>query len=268
MSIKEKIVDFVDSAKGPVLDIVSDLIVPDVATDLVGHVATEAIATTVGELAGVFIPGVGNMILSYKQRRFERNIEILVSELIERQNEFNEYFSKLDDKIAREVKNIYMGIVSDHTIEVTQEEKIKYIVNGYVNLTKDGHPQEDVVMMYYDTLDELSLLDIRVLKLYTQSLSSSEDNIYNVMDDYEFDNSQIDLIKEKISRLGLIENKREGEYNKLFENVKNVMDYLDKAQKGTKNNKFKIQKMTNLKSNELTSYGRKFLRFISRNYEL
>jgi hypothetical protein len=169
--------------------------------------------------------------------------------------------------MATAVKNNYFGIITDHAIEVTQEKKIEYIINGYINLVKDGHPQEDVVMMYYDTLDELSLLDIRVLKLYSLTLTDSEDNIYKVHKDYEIEDSEVNLVREKLSRLGLIEGRREGEYDKVFENVKNVIDFLEKAQKGSKNNKLKVKKLTPFKSNKLTSYGNKFIRFFSQSKE-
>lgn len=260
----KKIKEIVEPAKGPMLDVVSDLFVPEIAENVAGNFVSDAVAGVIGKVAGSLVPGVGGMIMSYKQARFERNIERMISELMSRMDEFNQYFEKLDEDVAVQVKNQYFGIMSDHAAEVTQEDKIKFIVNGYVNIVKDGHPQEDVVMMYYDTLDELTLLDIRVLKLYTLYLNDDRDSFAQVWQDYGIDYTQTDLINEKLSRLGLIESHREADYNKLFDNVKNIIDYLEKEKKGMKNNRLKTSHLTPFKSNELTSYGQKFLKFFEK----
>lgn len=257
----KKIKEIIEPAEGPMLDVVSDLFVPEIAESAVGNFVSAATAEVIGEVAGSIIPGVSGMIMSYKQARFERNIEKMISELMARMDEFNQYFEKLDDEIASKIKSQFFGIMSDHVVKVTQEEKIKLIVNGYINLVKDGHPREDIVMMYYDTLDELTLLDIRVLKLYAMYMDEGSDSIVKIWSDYEIDHSQTNLIIEKLSRLGLIEDRRESDYNKLFDNVKNIMDFLQKLEKGAKNNKLKMTKLTTSKSNTLTSYGRRFLNF-------
>ncbi len=257
----KKVKEIIEPAKGPMLDLVSDLLVPEIAEEIAGNFVPAIVAGTVGEVAGSLIPGVGGMIMSYKQARFERNIEKMVSELIRRMDEFNRYFAELDDKIARQVRNQYFGIMADHAAEVTQEEKIELIVNGYINLVKDGHPQEDVVMMYYDTLDELTLLDIRMLKLKTLQLNDDKDNIIQIWRDYDIDQSQTNLINKKLSRLGLIESRKERDYEKLFDNVYNIIDYLEKDAKGARNNKLKVTHLIKSGSNVLTVYGRKFLDF-------
>ncbi len=257
----KKIKEIIEPAEGPMLDVVSDLFVPEIAEKAVGNFASAATAEVIGEVAGSFIPGVSGMIMSYKQARFERNIEKMISELMTRMDEFNQYFESLDDEIASKVKDQFFGIMTDHAAKATQEEKIKLIVNGYINLVKDGHPKEDIVMMYYDTLDELTLLDIRVLKLYAMYIDEDRDSIVRIWSDYEIDQTQTNLITEKLSRLGLIEDRRETDYNKLFDNVKNIMDYLQKLEKGTRNNKLKTTRLTTSKSNTLTSYGRRFLNF-------
>lgn len=259
----KKIKEMIEPAQGPMLDIVSDLFVPEIAEGIAENFVPAVVAGTVGEIAGSLIPGVGGMIMSYKQARFEKNIEKMISELMDRMNEFNQYYAELDDKIAQQVKNQYFGIMADHAAEVTQEEKIEYIVNGYINLVKDGHPQEDVVMMYYDTLDELTLLDLRVLKLKTLQLDEDKDSIVQIWQDYNIDRTQTKLINEKLSRLGLIESRRESDYDKLFENVRNMADYLEKAERGARNNRLKVSSLTKSNSNTLTVYGRRFLKFFS-----
>lgn len=257
----KKVKELIEPAEGPMLDMVSDLFVPGIAEGIAGNFVPAVVAGTIGEAAGSLIPGVSGMIMSYKQARFERNIEKMISELMKRMDEFNRYFEELDDHVATQVKNQYFGIMADHAAEVTQEEKIRLIVNGYINLIKDGHPQEDVVMMYYDTLDELTLLDIRMLKLRLSQLNDDSDSIVQVWQDYGIDRKQTDLINRKLSRLGLIESRKENEYEKLFDNVYNIIDYLEKGAKGAKNNKLKVYHLAKSNSNVLTAYGRRFLEF-------
>lgn len=263
----KKIKEIIEPAQGPMLDVVSDLFVPELAESVAKSFVPAAVAGVVGEVAGSIVPGVGGMIMSYKQAKFERNIEKMISELMSRMEEFNEYFIKLDDIIAEQVKGLYFGMISDHAAECTQEDKIEFIVNGYINLVKDGHPKEDVVMMYYDTLDELTLLDIRMLKLHTLYLNDDSDSIVQIWNDYEIDNIQTNLINEKLSRLGLLESRREREYDRLFENVKNIIDFLEKFERGTRNNRLKTKSLTQSKSNVLTSYGNRFLKFFGNQEE-
>lgn len=256
-----KVKEIIEPAKGPMLDVVSDLFVPEITEEIVGNFVPAVVAGAVGEVAGSLVPGVSGMIMSYKQARFERNIEKMVSELMKHMDEFNRYFAELEEKIAIQVKNQYFGIMADHVAEATQEEKIELIVNGYINLVKDGHPQEDVVMMYYDTLDELTLLDIRMLKLKTLYLNDDRDSVIKIWQDYGIDRSQTDLINKKLSRLGLVESHKENEYEKLFDNVHNIIDYLEKNSKGAKSNRLKVTHLTKSNSNVLTAYGRRFLKF-------
>lgn len=260
----KKVKEIIEPARGPMLDVVSDLFVPEIAEEIARNFVPAVVAGVVGEVAGSLIPGVGSMIMSYKQAQFERNIERMVSELMKRMDEFNQYFAELDDEIALQVKKQYFGIMADHAVSATQEEKIEFIVNGYINLVKDGHPQEDVVMMYYDTLDELTLLDIRMLKLKMLHLNDDRDSIIQVWQDYNIDQSQTNLINKKLSRLGLIESHKENEYEKLFDSVYNIIDYLEKDAKGARNNRLKVNHLTKSNSNVLTPYGRRFLKFFGR----
>jgi len=262
MSLKEKVGDFIESARGPVLDIVSDLVVPSVAKDVAGHYLAPMIAQGIGEVAGALVPGVGNMVLSYKQRRFERNIEAAIEELIARQDEFNEHILQLETQTAETIKTVYFGIMLDHASVVTQEEKIKYIVSGYINIAKMGNPQEDVVMMYYDTLDELSMLDLRCFRLFKFDPSRAEsDDMFAVREEYSIGMDETRLIYDKLNRLGLIETRREGDYNKLYDNVNAIIDYLGKVQKKD-SAKLNAEKLRANKNNRIiTAFGSKFFDF-------
>ena len=128
--------------------------------------------------AGSVIPGVDNLILSYKQQRIEKNLEIFISQIVVRQDEFNERLSKLDfDKIQQLTKH-YFGIVADYVLDVRQQDKIDFIVNGYINMTEMEDLNDDSVIMFYDTLDQMTLMDIAVLKSHHRNFVNDENLIF------------------------------------------------------------------------------------------
>ena len=127
----DKLKDIASAAAGPTLEIVSENLIEGVA--------------------GTIVPGVGNIILSYKQNRLERRIEETIQMLIDRQDELNQKILSLTDEIDQQnIKGKYFEILMDYAINEPQEEKIKYLVNGYINIAGIPHPQEDVIRIFYD----------------------------------------------------------------------------------------------------------------------
>lgn len=115
--LKNKIKDMTNTTITPTLEIVSEVFLD---------------GTT-----GAVVPGVGNAILSYKQNRMERRIEDTLRQLIERQDELNNYIMDLTNEIAvQNIKNMYFEILLYYTITEPQEDKLKYFVNGYINVTQ------------------------------------------------------------------------------------------------------------------------------------
>ncbi len=232
------------------------------------NIASPAIGPTfdlVCELAfdgaiGAVVPGVGNIMLAYKQQRAENNILNFINQIIARQNELNEKLEGLENDKLRTIQKHYFGIVSDYVLDVKQQEKIKYLVNGYINLAGEKETKEDVIILYYDTLDELSLLDIRILKLYGDIIvlgDKRSDSAYDVIRDYGIDEGQYRMVQEKLVRLGLLIDKNE---EKLEKNLKNMADYIENLAKGKKV-RFKYDKLYNSKLYHITKYGRSFINF-------
>ena len=205
--------------------------------------------------AGSVIPGVDNLILSYKQQRIEKNLEIFISQIVVRQDEFNERLSKLDfDKIQQLTKH-YFGIVADYVLDVRQQDKIDFIVNGYINMTEMEDLNDDSVIMFYDTLDQMTLMDIAVLKSHHRNFVNDEKN-----GDYleRLVPGQRQLVHEKLLRLGLVSSEHE---RKRDSNVQNIVSYLQDIQKGKKNVKLKSDKIWGSDSYRLTKYGQNFIAF-------
>lgn len=239
-NIKEKIQDLTSAAVGPTLEIVAD--------------------TLIDGVAGAVIPGVGNMVLSYKQNRMERRVEETLRKLVDRQDELNQAIENLSDDMKREVKGTYFEMLMDYSISEPQVDKIDYLVNGYINVAKAQNPQEDVVRNFYDTLEQMNMLDIRVFKLYTFDVN---DNAYNVMNDYQIDTYQYNMVREKLVRLGVIYSKNDMQRDG---NIDAILSYLEDLGKGKKA-KLRAKKVSRSESYRLSSYGNRFMKFIKTKYE-
>lgn len=241
--LKESVEDLTGAAVGPVLDVLSDIFIDGVA--------------------GSVIPGAGNMILAYKQNRMERRVEETLKMLVERQDEFNDAVNSLEDEIAKkDVEGKYFEMLMDYSLDEPQEEKIKYLVNGYINVARIPHPQEDVVRSFYDTLEQMNLLDIRVFRLYNP-FNNNNDNAYAVMQDYKIDEYQYNMVREKLARLGLIYSKNDLQRD---ENTDAIVSYLEDLSKGKKA-KLKAKKISRSESYRMSGYGNRFVKFIESEYD-
>lgn len=241
MEIVDKLRDITEPAIGPVMDMVSGIVLDG--------------------MAGAVVPGVGNLILSYKQQRTEKNLEMFISQIVARQDEFNERLNKLDTEKLQKITNHYFGIVTDYVLDVRQQEKINFIVNGYINMTDIDNLDDDSIIMYYDTLDQLTLLDIALLKSHHIKYFRDEKNNECLE---QMIPGQRRLIHEKLLRLGLLSSQNE---KKMDSNIQNIGLYLQDVQKGKKNARLKYEKVWGSDSYRFTDYGRSFLEFFMNEYQ-
>ena len=259
MKLNEKIKDLAEGTKGVIGEIIAEDVIPALGTEMLKGTVLEAATGAVSALS----PRIGGVMIAYKQKRWERNWEQYISLIAEHQEELNTRLGKLEAKQQEEVKDIYFPLVSDYVGNEKQIEKIKFIVNGFINLTAGINMQEDTTIMYYDTLEQLSLLDLRILKLYNHRYLNEEkdDDIYSVMRDYQIDATQVSLIKEKLLREGLLLSQND---EKMEENINNVSEFVEGLSKNKKNLKLKrMNRISRSESYKITSYGRKFLNYFT-----
>ena len=257
--MNEKIKDLVAGTTGVIGEIIAEDVVPVLGTEMLKGTVLEAATGAVSAIS----PRIGGIMVAYKQKRWERNWEQYISLIAEHQEELNQRLNRLEEEQREKVKSTYFPLVSDYVGEEKQFEKIEFIVNGFINLSAGINMQEDTTLMYYDTLSQLSLLDLRVLKLYTDRYVNEDqaDNIYKVMDDYQIDTTQLLLIKEKLLRQGLLLSQNE---EKIEENINNVSEFVEGLSKNKKNLKLKrINKIRRSDSYKITSYGIKLLNFFT-----
>lgn len=237
--------------------ILDDYVAPALpaALDTVAAIGLEGVA-------GAVVPGVGNMLLAYQQKQQEKRFQQAIDEIHARQDEIDnilkDYKDELEPVIAK-LTEIYI----EYNLANSQEKKVPYLCNGYVNSIKVETPQEDVILGFYDTMAQVNELDIRIMRLYVQSIVDSVgDNYIQIMDDYGIEYSQYHMIQMKLERLGLIESKND---IKQEENLEYIIDYLLALNKNNANNAKralgKIRKPSKSKSYKITTYGRNFMKF-------
>ncbi|EJE4647778.1 hypothetical protein MKC07_003192, partial [Listeria monocytogenes] len=108
--------------------------------------------------------------------------------------------------------------------------KIKYMINGFANLTEIQNVSYDIAYLYYDALDRLSILDISVLELsYSVWVSMDVEKSYqDILDEFDIDIDQYHAVQSNLERIGLLEN----QYNAVLEkDIKSVVDKLNDLQK-------------------------------------
>ncbi len=237
--------------------ILDDYVAPALpaALDTVAAIGLEGVA-------GAVVPGVGNMLLAYQQKQQEKRFQQAIDEIHARQEEIDGILKNYEDELAPLIAKL-TEIYIEYNLANSQEKKVPYLCNGYVNSIKVEKPQEDVILGFYDTMAQVNELDIRIMKLYVQSIVDSVGDSYlQIMDDYGIEYSQYHMIQMKLERLGLIESKRE---IKQEENMGYVIDYLLAVNKNNANNAKralgKIRKPSNSESYKITTYGRNFMQF-------
>lgn len=183
-------------------------------------VALNSGATVIGSvlsdtLVGQVAPGVVTAYLSYKQVRTEKNIMKLIEGVKEKQNEFDQRLSHLEEGNLELFRNKYFPMVMDYVIDEPQERKIEYIINGLMSIASVNNLQEDFLLTYYDLLKELRLSDLLVL--YLNKYIDNKSKYINGKNQFDFKNVrknfqnktslndiQINYIEDKLVSKGLM----------------------------------------------------------------
>lgn len=262
--MNDKVQDTISAMEGTIKEILAEDVVPVLAGEMLKGTTLEFLNSAVGAIS----PRVGSVMIAYQQKRWERNWEKYIRTIYEKQEFFNERLNKLEEEQRNNFKNKLFPLVSDYVQNEKQEEKIQLVVNGLVNIASGVNAQDDIVLLYYDTLEQLSLLDIRILRIYKPRYYENEDqdNIFTIMREFNMENSQINMIKGKLVKLGLISSKNE---EKMGENIENIIKYLEGISQRKKN--IKLKKMNTINrsdSYKITSFGLKFIDFFTEVYAM
>lgn len=225
------------------------------------------------EAGASFIPGISGAISSYKRTRFEKNMYKLIEELNQRLEEIDNNLRNKTEEQREDINKLF-GFILDYVADEPQEKKIKYLVNGFVNITAHESVTEDFVLTYYDTLNQLRLVDISVLRLYSQNYFPDTDGetFQDVMDKHGISYDQYESVRNNLLRLGLLNSITEEEnitkdLESIFNAINEIHKYLSIASgkaKGTLSNLKKPKKQSKKnRSNrlKLSRFGVDFVKF-------
>lgn len=249
-----------EEAEGVVLSEVLPAVVKEYGECIVG----EGVATLAGEVIGAICPRINNIRLGYKQNRLERNINRTFLRLSEKQDEIEARLLQLE---SNEENHGYLTKISemflDQIVDEIQEQKVDYNVNGYINLIKSDNTNEDIALMFFKTLSQLSDLDLRVLKLYS---IASEETAHDIVSELNITYEQLKFVKEKLERFGLLQSKND-EIND--DNIELIVKYLqdvEKEKKKSKSRDIKLPRLKRLSSTDtykITQLGRDYLQLLT-----
>lgn len=247
MGLKQKAIDLFDATKEP-------------ATEMACSLFLEGVA-------GTIIPGVMSSVLAYKQKRQERMFERFMIEMKDRLIVLEEKLIELDPDKFIEFKDKYFGLISDYALDEVQEEKIQYIANGFVNAAGIQELSEDFVLMYYDTLKELRVLDIGVLTFYYNLRYDYEtsETYVDILQRFNIDYEQYNAIRERLLRLGLLTSKRDENKDNLYANILLLQETFEKTLKGNKVNNVRFKKLDKKDSLQISKFGREFVEFFTEH---
>lgn len=264
---KGKIKDFLLATKDEAVDItVESGVISEIIKNIGETVVSEGPAMIIGEIAGAIAPRINGIRLSYKQNRFESHVKQALEIISKRIERLELNYENLDKEIQKKFSTEYLAWLLDNLYEEKQKEKIPYHVNGYINLMSN-EANDNLMLMFFDTMNELTQLDIEVLNLYSLK---TQDNIWKLCKRYNLATEQITVIKEKLSRLGLLQSKNDEQRDK---NLDYVIQYLEAQDKDNRKKKpsgvnfpnTKIKKINRFESYSITQLGRGYLQVISEN---
>ena len=229
-------------------------------------------AEIVGSAMVDLVPVVGKVAANHYMRKRIKNTETLMSELNQRMVEI-ETALKTKTPEEKEVLDDLMAYVYEQAMETQQKDKISYMVNGFTNLTKVEQPSTDITYIYYDTLSQLTVLDISVLKLYGRFYVEvdSATNYSEVLEEFGIEYHQYDAVRKNLQRMSLLEDAEEESFDKHFKDFVKVFNQNMKILTSLKNlSKFNPRDFGRLKNIKeyrpreqlrISKFGREFLRF-------
>lgn len=258
-----KLEDLMDATKEEVGKELVEKLLPAVIQEAGSFLFDKGVGMLACEMVGSVLPVANNVLLSYKQHRLERNVLNALKIVQNRQTELENRMSNLFENNPVFIEQITEALL-DNIVDEIQEKLVEYNVNGYINLLKSDHTNIDLGLMFFKTMSQLNDLDIRILKVYS-NLGTEGESIVSICNELDLEPNQIQFIKEKLERFGLLQSRHE-EMND--DNLDNIVKYLEKVKRENRKKNPNDVKVPNLKrvsgtdSYRITSLGRHYLTMI------
>lgn len=258
-----KLEDLMDATKEEVGKELVEKLLPAVIQEAGSILFDKGVGMLACEMVGSVLPVANNVLLSYKQHRLERNVLNALNMIQSRQTEIEYRMNELLENNRAFITQVTEALL-DNIVDEIQEKMVEYNVNGYINLLKSDHTNIDLGLMFFKTMSQLNDLDIRILKVYS-NLKTDGESIVSICNELNLELNQIQFIKEKLERFGLLQSRNE-ELND--DNLDKIVKYLEKVKRENRKKNANDVKVPNLKrvsgtdSYRITSLGRHYLTMI------
>lgn len=258
-----KLKDLIDATKEEVGKEVVEKLLPAVVQEAGSFLFDKGVGMLACEMVGSVVPVANNVLLSYKQHRLERNVLNALNIVQNRQTGIEYKMNELLENNRAFITQVTEALL-DNIVDEIQEKMVEYNVNGYINLLKSDHTNIDLGLMFFKTMSQLNDLDIRILKVYS-NLKTDGESIVSICNELNLELNQIQFIKEKLERFGLLQSRNE-EMNE--NNLDAIVKYLEKVKKENRKKNPDDVKVPSLKrvsvsdSYRITSLGRHYLTMI------
>lgn len=258
-----KLKDLMDATKEEVGKEVVEKLLPQVIQEAGGFLFDKGVGMLACEIVGSVVPVANNVLLSYKQHRLERNVLNALNIVQNRQTEIEYRMNELLENNRAFITQVTEALL-DNIVDEIQEKLVEYNVNGYINLLKSDHTNIDLGLMFFKTMSQLNDLDICILKVYS-NLETEGESIVSICNELDLELNQVQFIKEKLERLGLLQSRNE-EMNE--NNLEMIVKYLEKVKRENRKKNPNDVKVPNLKrvsgtdSYRITSLDRHYLTMI------
>ncbi|MCC5910859.1 MAG: hypothetical protein JJT76_10525 [Clostridiaceae bacterium] len=218
--------------------------------------------------AGAIIPGFTAVISNIKQKRYERNINRLLSEFQVQLNDMKLKFDDISEERKAAFSSEFSDMIVDYVSEERDEEKIPYIVNGIKNLINDTKDVDNTAL-YFDVLKSLRKIDILVLKQFDyNSPEYFENNFQKFLDELSLEYDEYRFIKDKLLRSGLLISSYDKDQKEIYETLLELSKFLNELEKGKAkkvSNKLKNPKIRKNERIQLSQFGRSFIDFFAED---
>lgn len=129
--MKKKVKDLLLSTKD---ELVSTAVESETFSELIKTmgetVLSEGVSTILGEILGMIAPRINGIRLSYRQKRFERNIIQEIKVILDRIELLELKYESLDEKVQEKFRTIYLWWLSDNVYEEKQEKKFHIMLTA------------------------------------------------------------------------------------------------------------------------------------------
>lgn len=255
-----KLEDLIDAAKEEVGKEVVEKLLPQVIQEAGNFLFDRGVGMLACQVVGSVLPVANNILLSFNQHRLERNVLNALNIIQSRQTELENRMNELLENNPLYTRQITEALL-DNIVDEIQEKLVEYNVNGYINLLKLEHTNIDLGLMFFKTMSQLNDLDIRILKVYSNQETYGE-SIVSICNELNLEHNQIQFIKEKLERFGLLQSRNEEISD---DNLNKIIKYLENIKKENRKKNSNDVKVPNLKkvsgtdSYRITSLGRHYL---------